>query len=73
MALFPRLTRPAVRIIIESLTAYIPALDAAAQEIATDTIRQMQYLIDSANADKRRRRNQSESLPTVDTEKKGDK
>lgn len=55
IALFPRMTRPAIRISIEALKAYMPQLDVEGQEIAYDVIRELQHVLSSANADNRRR------------------
>jgi hypothetical protein len=60
MALFPRFSRPAVRITIEALTAYLPQLSPDGQAIAQDAIRQLRYLLDSANQD-RDNRNQAKA------------
>lgn len=55
MALFPRLTRTAIRIIIESLEEKMPTLNAEGQAVAADAIRELRYQLESANADNRRR------------------
>lgn len=51
MALFPRFTRPAIRITIEALNAYIPQLPPDGQAIAREAIGRLQYELDSANRD----------------------
>jgi len=66
MALFPRFTRPAVRITIEALAAYLPQLSPDGQQIARETIGQLQYTLDSANRDNRRRADENRAASGVD-------
>lgn len=55
MALYPRMSRPAVRITIEALTAYIPRLAPEAAQIARETIDRLDTVLRSANDDGHRR------------------
>lgn len=55
MALYPRMTRPGLRIAIEALEAYLSRLDEDGQQVATDVIRELRNRLDSANKDNRRR------------------
>lgn len=61
MALFIKLTRPALRIAIEALEAYMPKLSAEGQEIARSTVGQLRYQLESANRDNRRREEERSS------------
>lgn len=55
MALYPRMSRPAVRITIEALTSYIPRLTPEAAQIARETIDRLDTVLRSANDDGHRR------------------
>jgi len=58
MALYPRLTRTAIRITIEALEEKMATLNEEGKEVAADTIRELRYQMESANADNRRRAEQ---------------
>ena len=55
MALYPRMSRPAIRITIEALNAYLPRLTPEGAEIARDTIERLNTVLRSANDDGHRR------------------